>query len=193
VQDKPVQGELKSIIAAALKNFYLGFDTAAIYDNESIIGAALASIGAPRSSFWLQTKLWRSVRVNEVEKKLRKSLKQLQIDYVDCYIMHWPGPGRGLHFPPVTKTKTTQDAADNTIIISTKSINKNPKVVQVPNDWSSDMRLLQYAAMSKCVDKKLTKHLGVSNFTFVASERIEEYYCYAGEPTRSERRKRVAK
>ena len=84
--------------AATVTKGYLGVDCAPIYSNEKAVGVALKSAlktsNTARSTIWVQTKLWRSVRVKKVHTALRKSLKDLQLDYVDCVLMHWPGPGK---------------------------------------------------------------------------------------------------
>ena len=57
---------------------------------------------------FVQTKLWRSfVGRNpkngkpKCDAEIRKSLRKLGLEYVDMWLMHWPGPGRHLNYPPV--------------------------------------------------------------------------------------------
>ncbi|GMI16474.1 hypothetical protein TrLO_g12840 [Triparma laevis f. longispina] len=76
-----------------------GLDTAAAYCNHGLIG----KVGGTEEH-WVQTKLWRSVKSKDVVKKIRKDLKELKIKRLDCWLLHWPGPGRHLNFPPVTRT-----------------------------------------------------------------------------------------
>lgn len=79
---------LKSI-GDAIKAGYRSFDTAAIYNNEDVVGAALKKSGLPRSEFFITTKVWMT-RSHDPEAALDESLKRLGTDYVDSFLIHWP-------------------------------------------------------------------------------------------------------
>ena len=72
----------------------LGFrhiDTAAMYENEAAVGAAIATSGAKRAELFVATK----VRHDQLSPKALRhafdiSLVKLKLDYVDPYMMHWP-------------------------------------------------------------------------------------------------------
>lgn len=79
-------------ILHALKLGYRQLDTAYIYDrgeNEIDVGKAIRESGIPREEIFVVTKLWNSHHKN-VAGALDDSLKRLGLDYVDCYLMHWP-------------------------------------------------------------------------------------------------------
>lgn len=86
----------QGIVANALKAGYRLIDTAQVYDQgsmESAVGAALKQSGLPRSSVFISTKVWRTS--HGFEKTLQacnQSLARLGVDYVDLYMVHWPGP-----------------------------------------------------------------------------------------------------
>lgn len=86
----------QGIVAEALKVGYRLIDTAQVYDQgsiESAVGAALRHSGLLRSSVFISTKVWRSS--HGFEKTLQacqQSLKRLQVEYIDLYLVHWPGP-----------------------------------------------------------------------------------------------------
>ena len=86
----------QGIVANALKVGYRLIDTAQVYDQgsiESAVGAALRQSGLPRSAVFISTKVWRSS--HGFEKTLQacqQSLKRLGVDYIDLYLVHWPGP-----------------------------------------------------------------------------------------------------
>ena len=83
--------------------------------------------------------------------------------------MHWPGPGRRLHAPPVTRTKII-----NSVVV--KSINKNPdKVVCVPEHWTSATRLECYKEMCSAIPLGLTRSVGVCNFSLRQLEELISY------------------
>lgn len=78
-------------VLAALKNGYRHIDTAAAYGNESEVGRAIADSGVPREELFITTKL-DNPRHKEVDAALSESLKNLGLDYIDLYLMHWPVP-----------------------------------------------------------------------------------------------------
>ena len=95
-------------VLSALKMGYKGLDTASIYCNEGEVGRALVESGVDRKEVFVQTKLWRSFVGKDpkngkprCDSELRKSLRKLGLKYIDLWLMHWPGPGRHLNYPPV--------------------------------------------------------------------------------------------
>ncbi|CAG7951244.1 unnamed protein product [Penicillium nalgiovense] len=86
-QSKP--NEVRVAVKDALLAGYRHIDTALAYGNEAEVGAGIKDSGVPREEIWLTTKLdnpWHK-RVTE---GIDSSLKDLQTDYVDLYLMHWP-------------------------------------------------------------------------------------------------------
>jgi 2,5-diketo-D-gluconate reductase A len=85
--------ETQAAVRTALEAGYRSIDTAAAYENESGVGAALAESGIPRQDLFVTTKLWN--RNQGYETTLRAfddSLAKLGLDYVDLYLIHWPMP-----------------------------------------------------------------------------------------------------
>lgn len=61
------------------------------YGTERAVGKAIKQSGIPREEIFLTTKLWNnSHHPDDVEKAMDASLKNLQVDFVDLYLMHWP-------------------------------------------------------------------------------------------------------
>lgn len=62
-----------------------------IYGNEEQIGEALKecmAAGVKREELFITTKLWHTDK-NDIEGAIKTSLKKLQLDYVDMYLVHW--------------------------------------------------------------------------------------------------------
>lgn len=87
--------EAAGIVGKALETGYRHIDTAAIYGNEEGVGKALKASSLPRGDIYLTTKLWNTDQgYDSALKAFDASLKRLQTDYVDLYLIHWPVPAQ---------------------------------------------------------------------------------------------------
>lgn len=83
--------QCEQCVTNALEAGYRLFDTAASYENEASIGAALRSSGIPREGLFITTKLWvQDAGYYGALKAFDSSLKQLGLDYIDLYLIHQP-------------------------------------------------------------------------------------------------------
>ncbi|MBY8339224.1 aldo/keto reductase [Streptomyces spinosirectus] len=90
--------ETTDAVSAALEAGYRSIDTAAIYGNESGVGAALASSGIAREELFVTTKLWNADQGHDATlRAFDASLAKLGLDHVDLYLIHWPTPARDLY------------------------------------------------------------------------------------------------
>ncbi|XP_031214265.1 estradiol 17 beta-dehydrogenase 5 isoform X2 [Mastomys coucha] len=127
-------------------------DSAAMYQNEKEVGLAIRSKIADgtvkREDIFYTSKVWCTFNRPElVRVSLEQSLKQLQLDYVDLYLIHFPTamkPGEN-YFPKNENGKFIYDAVD------------------ICDTWE---------AMEKCKDAGLAKSIGVSNFNRRQLEKI---------------------
>ncbi|KAH8776710.1 aldo/keto reductase [Diaporthe sp. PMI_573] len=88
-QSKP--NEVKNAVELALKSGYRHVDAAAVYDNEKEVGEGIKASGVPRKDIFLTSKLWNTHHKGEdVERAVDTSLADLQTDYLDLYLIHWP-------------------------------------------------------------------------------------------------------
>eukprot|EP00026_Physarum_polycephalum_P008581 Phypoly_transcript_08669.p1 GENE.Phypoly_transcript_08669~~Phypoly_transcript_08669.p1 ORF type:complete len:279 (-),score=49.32 Phypoly_transcript_08669:198-1034(-) len=79
-------------VLAALKLGYRHIDTAKYYQNEKEVGQAIRDSGLPRNEIFVTTKLWPDDHGYENAKAaFAKSLGLLGLEYVDLYLIHWPG------------------------------------------------------------------------------------------------------
>lgn len=88
---------MKEVVTAGLKIGFRAFDTARDYGNEDIVGRVmkecLAEQGLKREDIFITTKIGNSQqRLGNISEQINISLKNLQTDYVDCWMMHWPYP-----------------------------------------------------------------------------------------------------
>ena len=82
---------VEETINKALDAGYKHIDTAAIYNNEKEIGQALKNRGVNRQDVFITSKVWASNRgYQETLNAFEESLKNLQTDYLDLYLIHWP-------------------------------------------------------------------------------------------------------
>lgn len=74
---------------------YRSIDTAFIYQNERSVGNAIRQSSVARDSLFITTKVWNSDQgyASTID-AFERSLRELQLDYVDLYLIHWPVKGR---------------------------------------------------------------------------------------------------
>ncbi|QKX56056.1 uncharacterized protein TRUGW13939_03156 [Talaromyces rugulosus] len=94
--------EVRDAVKTALEAGYRHIDAAAVYGNEKQVGDGIKASGVPRGEIFVSIpqfacspkkliKLWNTHHESEhVEAALNKSLADLQTDYLDLYLIHWP-------------------------------------------------------------------------------------------------------
>lgn len=124
---------------------YRHFDCASVYGNEDRIGYALRAIiksGGRRDELWVTSKLWNNKHgESDVLPSCEKSLADLQLEYLDLYLVHWPFPN--FHPPGCDVTSRSANAR-----------------AYIHEDFMKTWR-----QMEKLVDKGLVRHIGTSNMT----------------------------
>lgn len=92
------QEETAETVHHALEAGYRSIDTASLYGNERGVGHAVAASGIPREELFVTTKVWNTDQgYDQTLAAFEKSLTELQLGYVDLYLIHWPAPQRDLY------------------------------------------------------------------------------------------------
>mmetsp|Transcript_23349 Transcript_23349/g.69945 ORF Transcript_23349/g.69945 Transcript_23349/m.69945 type:complete len:323 (+) Transcript_23349:105-1073(+) len=143
------KGQVGAAVRAALQGGYRHVDCAAIYGNEAEIGEVFAETfggGAiKREDVFVTSKLWNSEHApKDVRPALEQTLKDLRLDYLDLYLIHWP-------------QSFAKEQPGNC------SVPKNADgTVKYDLETTSEQT---WAALEACVDAGLCKAIGLSNFT----------------------------
>ncbi|XP_003386238.2 PREDICTED: alcohol dehydrogenase [NADP(+)]-like [Amphimedon queenslandica] len=147
---KSKPGQVESAVSVALDAGYKLIDGAHVYGNEQEVGNALKEkigAGLNRKDLFIVSKLWNTKhRESDVRPALLNTLKDLQLDYIDLYLIHWP-----ISFVP--------------------GDNKFPKNPDGSMQYDSVPPLETWRAMEKLVDEGLVRYIGLSNFN---SQQVDE-------------------
>jgi alcohol dehydrogenase (NADP+) len=136
-------------IAGAVKEAvslgYRHIDCASVYGNERCIGESLSEVvrsGLKREELWITSKLWNDKHAEkDVIPSCEKSLKDLRLDYLDLYLIHWPFPN--FHAKGVDVTSRDPNA----------------------RPYIHENYMKTWRQLEKLVKTGLVRHIGTSNMT----------------------------
>ena len=149
--DRFTAEQVSNAVAGAIRCGYRMFDCAACYQNEDQIGevfkAAFDEGVVVRKDLFIMTKVWNDMH-REVEKACRKSIQDLQCDYVDLYFIHWPFPN--YHAPGCDVDSRNPDS----------------------RPFSVEEFMDTYRQCEELVEKGVIRYIGISNMTIPKLEAV---------------------
>jgi alcohol dehydrogenase (NADP+) len=137
--------QIAEAVKGAISVGYRHIDCASVYLNEHLIGHSLREVmqgGIKREELWITSKLWNDKHgEKDVIPSCEQSLKDLQLDHLDLYLVHWPFPN--YHAPGVD--------------VSSRDPHARPYI--------HEEYMAMWRQMEKLVEKGLVRHIGTSNMT----------------------------
>ena len=137
--------EIAAAVKGAIEVGYRHIDCAAVYANEKLIGESLREAMAQsikREELWVTSKLWNDKHAEQdVIPACEQSLKDLQLDYLDLYLVHWPFPN--FHAPGVDGSSRDPHA----------------------KPYIHENFMKTWRQMEKLVEQGKVRHIGTSNMT----------------------------
>jgi alcohol dehydrogenase (NADP+) len=129
----------------AIRLGYRHIDCAAVYGNEHLIGESLERAiadGVPRDELWITSKLWNdSHEPSRVARAFERTLRDLRLDHLDLYLVHWPFPNT--HEPGVD--------------VGSRDSRAQP--------YRHERFMETWAELEKLVERGVVRHIGTSNMT----------------------------
>ena len=145
--------QVSSAVAGAIRIGYRMFDCASVYGNESLIGQVFAQAIregiVKREDLFITSKVWNDMHgEGDVLLSCAQTLKDLQLEYIDAYFVHWPFPN--YHAPGCDGDSRNPDS----------------------KPFSVDEFMATWHRMEKLQDMGLIRHIGMSNMTIPKLEAV---------------------
>ena len=148
--DKYSNEQIAGAVVDAARVGYRHFDCAAVYANEADIGKALQTVqadGVKRADLFVTSKVWNDKHAR-VPQSCEQSLRDLQLDYLDLFLVHWPFP----------------NAHGKGVDVSSR----DPHAVPYIHEKYMDT----WVQMESLVDRGLVRAIGTSNMTVPKLKRV---------------------
>ncbi|MBR6702827.1 MAG: aldo/keto reductase [Clostridia bacterium] len=151
--DRFTPEQVSGAVAGAIKAGYRLFDCASVYGNEDLIGKvfedAIKSGEVKREELFITSKVWNDMHGRgDVLLSCAKSLRDLRLDYLDFYFVHWPFPN--YHAPGCDGDSRNPDS----------------------KPFSVDEFMSTWRQMERLYDMGLVKNLGMSSMTIPKLEAV---------------------
>jgi alcohol dehydrogenase (NADP+) len=151
--DRFTPEQVSGAVAGAIRCGYRLFDCAAVYGNEDLIGQVFADAlnegVVKREELFITSKVWNDMHgKGNVLLSCAKTLRDLRLDYVDCFFVHWPFPN--YHAPFCDGDSRNPDS----------------------KPFSVDEFMATWRQMEKLVEMGLVRHIGMSSMTIPKLEAV---------------------
>ena len=151
--DRFTPEQVSNAVAGAIRAGYRLFDCASVYGNEDLIGKvfedAINSGEVKREELFITSKVWNDMHGRgDVLLSCAKSLRDLRLDYLDFYFVHWPFPN--YHAPGCDGDSRNPDS----------------------KPFSVDEFMATWRQMERLYDMGLVKNLGMSSMTIPKLEAV---------------------
>lgn len=151
--DKYTADQVSEAVYGAIQYGYRLIDCAAVYQNEDRIGEVLQSVMqdgiVSRRELFIISKVWNDMHgEGMVKEACKKSLKDLKLDYLDLYLVHWPFPN--YHAPGCSGDSRNPDS----------------------RPFSVNEFMIAWRQCEELVEKGLVRYIGMSNMTITKLEAV---------------------
>jgi alcohol dehydrogenase (NADP+) len=155
--DNYSNAQIAEAVKTAIRMGYRHIDCASVYGNEKEIGEVLAELIAngevKREELWITSKVWNNMHgEGKVIESCKKSLADLQLDYLDLYLVHWPFPN--YHAPGCDGDSRNPDS----------------------KPYIHENYMVAWRQMEQLVEMGLVKSIGTSNMTISKMEMLLRDY-----------------
>ena len=153
--------EVIDAIKCALQAGSRSIDTATYYQNENRVGEAIVESGIPREEIFLTTKVWNSDQgYQSTYRVFEESLKKLQTDYLDLYLIHWPQAGKTFETWKAMeelyeKGRIRAIGVCNFTISHVKRLDENSRIKPMVNQFEFHPELVQPALLQFCSENQI--------------------------------------
>lgn len=151
--DRFTPAQVSQAVAGAIRCGYRLFDCAAVYGNEDLIGdvfaAAFTEGAVKREELFITSKVWNNMHgQGDVLLSCAKTLRDLKLDYIDAFFVHWPFPN--YHAPGCDGDSRNPDS----------------------KPFSVDAFMATWRQMERLHDMGLVHHIGMSSMTIPKLEAV---------------------
>ncbi|MDP7324029.1 MAG: aldo/keto reductase [Candidatus Woesearchaeota archaeon] len=155
--------DVKSAVKSALELGYTHIDTAWIYQNQFQIGDALKDVNVERSKLFITSKIWMDyLHYKDALQNAEETLQQLQTDYVDLLLIHWPRKEVPMEETFKALKELNEQGKAKSIGVSNFTINHLKKAIEISeipismNQVEFNPYLNQQELLNFCKDNKIS-------------------------------------
>jgi len=201
--DRFTAEQISDAVLGAIGSGYRHIDCASVYMNEKEIGNSLKLAvdgGVPREELWITSKVWNDMHdEGDVIKSCKQSIEDLQVGYLDLYLVHWPFPN--YHAPGCDVDSRSPDSKPFSIedfMVTWRQMERLVEMGLVKNIGTSNMTVAKFDAVWDLMaikpsinEMEIHPHFQQKSlFEYCTKQNIQQIgFCPIGSPTRPDRDK----